>query len=82
MTESNLQQDRTIETKVIAISGMTCDHCARRVEKALKGENGVHDVLVDRHASRATVTFDGRQTDIPALHEAIRKAGYGVAPGG
>lgn len=71
-----MQRDRVVDTKVIAIVGMTCDHCVRRVEKALRGEAGVSDVAVDRQAGRATVTFDTRQTDIPRLHEAIRKAGY------
>lgn len=76
MPETNMEQDRGVDTQVIAVEGMTCDHCVRRVEKALRSETGVNDAAVDRQAGRATVTFDPRQTNIPRLHEAIRKAGY------
>lgn len=64
------------ETREIGISGMTCDKCAARVEKALRGVHGVKDVRVDRQAARATVTFDTVNTNIPALHDALLKSGY------
>lgn len=82
MPETNLQQDRVLETKEIGIEGMTCDHCVRKVDKTLRAEEGVAEVKVDRETARAVVTYDTRKTDIPRLHEAIRKAGYGVPPGG
>jgi copper chaperone CopZ len=55
---------------------MTCDHCVKRVEKALRSQPGVKDVKVDRAAALATVTFDLRETNVPALHEAILRSGY------
>lgn len=63
-------------TQDIGIEGMTCDHCVRRVEKALKGRPGVREVMVSREAARATVTFDPRQTNLPDLHDALLKSGY------
>lgn len=63
-------------TQDIGIEGMTCDHCVRRVEKALKGRPGVTDVKVSREAARATITFDPRQTNLPDLHQAVTKSGY------
>jgi P-type Cu+ transporter len=65
-----------IETRDIAIEGMTCDNCVRTVEKALRGLKGVREVRVDRAKARATVSFDTVQTDIPAIHDCLLKAGY------
>jgi copper chaperone len=64
------------ETRRIGIAGMTCDHCVRKVETALRGRKGVKDVKVDRAAAVATVTFDTAQTDIPDLHDALLSSGY------
>lgn len=64
------------ETLSIGIQGMTCDHCARRVEKALRAEPGVREVRVDRSAAQATVTFDKTVIDAARLREALRKSGY------
>lgn len=80
MPESNLQPDSRFMTREIGIDGMTCDHCVQRVEKALRGVQGLTSVRVDRAKARATVTFDSARTDIAALHEAILRSGYKPAP--
>jgi copper chaperone CopZ len=64
------------ETLEVGIVGMTCDNCAGRVEKALRGISGVNEVRVDRQAALARVTFDPRKTTLPALHDAVRQSGY------
>jgi len=76
MQKDEVQREEVFETRDIGIAGMTCDNCARRVEKALRGQPGVKEVRVDRAAARATVTFDTAQVDIPALHDAVLKSGY------
>jgi P-type Cu+ transporter len=68
------------ETKQIAIDGMTCDSCVRTVDKALRGAPGVSEVRVDRDNAVATVTFDTRKTDIPALHDILLRNGYKPTP--
>ncbi len=70
------QTESVLETRDIGISGMTCDKCVSRVEKALRGVNGVSEVRVNRQAARATVTFDTARTNVPALHDAVLKSGY------
>ncbi len=75
-----MQREEVLETRDIGIIGMTCDNCARKVEKALRGTPGVQDVKVDRATARATVTFDTIRTDIPAIHDALLKSGYKPAP--
>lgn len=72
----NIAGASVLETHEIGIDGMTCDNCVRRVEKALRGVNGVKQVRVDRGAALATVTFDTTKTHIPDLHDALLKSGY------
>lgn len=72
----NIAGTSVLETHDIGIEGMTCDHCVRRVEKALRGVNGVTEVRVDRPAALATVTYDTTRTHMPDLHDALLKSGY------
>jgi copper chaperone CopZ len=72
----NVTNEAALETRDIGISGMTCDKCVARVDKALRSVNGVREVIVDRQAARATVTFDTVATNVPALHDAVLKSGY------
>ena len=72
----NIAGASVLETHEFGIDGMTCDNCVRRVEKALRGVNGVKEVRVDRPAALATVTFDTTKTHIPDLHDALLKSGY------
>jgi copper chaperone CopZ len=74
-TENTLREE-VLETRQIGILGMTCDKCVQRVEKALRGVDGVKEVRVDRQAALASVTFDTVKTHIPELHDALLKSGY------
>ncbi len=67
------------ETFDISIAGMTCASCVGRVEKALAKVPGVARVSVNLATERATVETFGA-TPLHALHEAIERAGYEVAP--
>lgn len=70
------RSDAALETREIGVAGMTCDHCARRVENALRGVPGVKTARVDRPAARATVTFHVAETNLAVLNAAILKSGY------
>jgi hypothetical protein len=49
MSEADhVPKDEEFETREIGIAGMTCDHCVRRVETALRKQPGVSRVNVDR----------------------------------
>jgi copper chaperone CopZ len=76
----NIAGTSTLETQDIGISGMTCDNCVHRVEKALRSVNGVTEVHVNRKAALATVTFDTTKTHIPEMHDALLKSGYHPSP--
>ncbi|RIK93836.1 MAG: copper-transporting ATPase [Burkholderiales bacterium] len=68
------------ETFDIPVGGMTCASCVGRVERALAKVPGVVGVSVNLATERARVETLGA-TPLQALHEAIERAGYEVAPG-
>jgi len=61
----------------LAVSGMTCAHCARRVNDALSGVAGVASVSIALEDSRARVQWKPGQAAAPAnLIGAVQAAGY------
>ncbi len=59
----------------LGITGMTCNHCVKHVEQALRELPGVSAVEVDLAQGRATVEHDA-QVALPQLVAAIEAAGY------
>jgi copper chaperone len=74
------REARVTETVTIGIAGMTCDHCVRKVESALRGLPGINDVVVDRAKAIARVTYDDSATNVPAMHDALLRSGYQPVP--
>ena len=66
-------------TTELKVDGMTCGHCVKAVEKALKGVAGVHDVQVDLDAGKATVHGDA---DTGAMISAVAEEGYAAQVSG
>jgi mercuric reductase len=63
---------------VLQVEGMTCDGCARHVERALAGLAGVGEATVPTwQAGQATVLADASVSD-EALTRAVEGAGYRV----
>jgi Cu+-exporting ATPase len=63
----------------LAITGMTCGHCARHVTDAIQGVTGVHSATVRLEANRATVRWSNRASqDVPAVLKAIEAEGFGA----
>ncbi|MCK4204224.1 copper-translocating P-type ATPase [Brucella pituitosa] len=61
----------------IPVEGMSCASCVSSIEKAVAKVPGVEKVLVNLATERADVTFKAAP-DMPAVIDAIRKAGYDV----
>ena len=64
-------------TTELAVSGMTCNNCARHVSEALRDLSGVSNVNVSLEAGTATVQWRAE----PAVSDAIgalKEAGYGA----
>ncbi|MES3035248.1 MAG: cation transporter [Gemmatimonadota bacterium] len=67
-----------MDTKTIAISGMSCGHCVTAVTKALNGVSGV--VVQDVRIGSATVGVESEGA-LAAAESAISDAGYDVVKG-
>lgn len=65
-----------LERMDLAVSGMTCAACARRVERTLSEVEGVQECSVNFATRRASVLFDARATSVSALADAVADAGY------
>ena len=64
-----------MSTVVLAVEGMTCDHCARTLERALGAVDGVTRAAVAYPSATARVETDGGVPDA-ALLDAVRAKGY------
>lgn len=60
---------------VLRVEGMTCGHCVRHVDEALRAIEGVEDVAVSLADGSAQVKH-GSACSVEAMLEALRDAGY------
>jgi len=63
--------------KEIIIEGMSCGHCVKRVENALKGLDGAKQVAVILEENKAVIESDVEISD-DVLKETVDDAGYDV----
>ncbi len=66
-----------MNTTKLAVSGMTCSHCAMAVTRALKGVSGVQTAEVSLELGLATVVGSAQ---VQKLIQAIEKEGYRAQP--
>ena len=64
-------------TKTIFINGMSCGHCSKRVEDALKSVNGVKSVKVSLEEKKADVILKN-DVDNEILKNAVEEVGFEV----
>ena len=64
-----------METVEFFVEGMTCDHCARSVEKTLRGLPGVVSAQVAYEAGAGEATVEPG-TAFEVMQKAVRQAGY------
>ncbi len=62
--------------KTIILEGMSCGHCVKAVEKALKGLDNILKVDVDLNNKKVEV--EGENLEDSLLKEVIDEAGYKV----
>ena len=67
-------------TCTLAIGGMTCASCVRRVEKTLGRVDGVHVAEVNLATEIATVSYDPGSVTVDTLAAAVTSAGYTATP--
>lgn len=66
-----------IMEKTLHVEGMMCEHCVKRVKKALEGVDGVEEAIIDLEAGTATARLT---RDVPndELKAAVVEADYEV----
>ena len=62
-------------TQVLKVGGMTCGGCAKHVEKALRGLEGVSAVAVN--VAEGTARVEG-SASLEAMAASVTEAGYQV----
>jgi mercuric ion binding protein len=70
------------KTVTLSVPGMHCATCPITVRKALSKVDGVERIDVDLEKRQAVVRFDDVLTNVAALTEATRNAGYPSTPVG
>lgn len=68
-----------MSAQVLRISGMTCDHCARSIEQALKGVTGVAAAEVSYEEGLARIET-ASPLPISMLLDAVTAKGFGAEP--
>jgi Cu+-exporting ATPase len=63
----------------LAITGMTCAACARRIERKLARTPGVRRTVVNFATLRATIKYDPQATNARELIKVIKAVGYDTA---
>ena len=64
------------QTVTSSVPSMDCPVCPITVKKALSNVSGVSDAIVNFDKRQAIVTFDDTKTNVDALTNATRNAGY------
>ena len=67
-----------MSTSVLNVEGMSCAHCKRAVENALKTLDGVQDAVVNLDAHTVTIEHNPGEVTTDSLKNSIRDAGYEV----
>ena len=67
-----------METLNLTIGGMSCGHCVKAVDQALKAVAGVH--VMDVKVGGASLQYDPAQTSPDAIASAVTDAGYEARP--
>ena len=63
----------------LSLAGMTCNACARRIERRLTNAEGVQSANVNFATARATVEYNPRATRPERLIETVKEIGYGAS---
>jgi Cu+-exporting ATPase len=79
VSEDNLKVEAAGSSSELAVAGMTCANCARKVSEAIRGVAGVAGVTTRVEEARATVRWTGA-ADVAGVIAAVKKAGYEAKP--
>ncbi|MDQ1611926.1 MAG: P-type Cu+ transporter, partial [Pyrinomonadaceae bacterium] len=80
ITDGNMSGDANNLGRVdLSLTGMTCNACARRIERRLTNATGVRSASVNFATARARVEYDARATGAAKLIGTVEEIGYGAS---
>jgi copper chaperone CopZ len=68
----------TRRTEILRVADMTCVSCERKIEKKLKGTEGVIDAKASFSDGSVHVTYDPDVIDVGAMEKIIEKMDYHI----
>jgi copper chaperone CopZ len=74
-------QTTKTKTVTLAVAGMKCDNCVTKVDKALRGVEGVKDVNVNLKNNSAKVVLASASVKPEMLLNAVSDAGFAASAG-
>ena len=67
-------------TEQFAISGMTCQSCATRIEKVLSKKSAIHQATVNFATEVLHISYDANQTNRDEVMAWVAKTGFEAVP--
>jgi copper ion binding protein len=78
VTATTITEENNMQTEVVGVQGMSCQHCVQAVTKAVSAIDGVTQVQVSLEDANASVSFDPAKTNLEAIKTAIADEGFQV----
>jgi copper chaperone len=67
-----------METSLLTVEGMACEHCVQAVKGAVGGLSGVKSVAVDLKKKTVSVEYDSAKSSLDDIRREITDQGYEV----
>ncbi|EDL63099.1 copper chaperone CopZ [Bacillus sp. SG-1] len=67
-----------MENVTLNVTGMSCGHCVKAIEKSVGELNGVQSVKVLLDSGKVDVSYDGSEVTLDTIKETIDDQGYDV----
>ncbi|OCA89210.1 MULTISPECIES: copper chaperone CopZ [unclassified Bacillus (in: firmicutes)] len=67
-----------METTILNVKGMSCEHCVKAVEGSVSELNGVSSVKVTLDTGKVEVQYDPAMVNLETIKESIDEQGYDV----
>jgi copper chaperone CopZ len=74
--DSQSKEGEIMKTTRLAVSGMSCGHCADTVKNALLNQTGVRNATVHLESGTAEVQYEEREVIPEQLIAAVSEEGY------
>lgn len=76
--DAGVEVGRAVARWHLAIGGVTCASCVRRIERAVEEVPGVHGATVNVATDTLTVEYTPRRTDLQQVRDAVTAEGFDI----